>query len=374
MGEVEVGSTLFDNNGKPCKVTNVTEVFEDATCYRLRFKNGAEVVADAGHQWVTNDLSARHSLGKSLKYGYKLKPYTATRTTEEIAATVLTKDGNANHRVPVAKPLELPEKKFVIPPYTLGAWLGDGRKYDGQFTSTDVEVIDRIRQDGYRVNQHSEQKSWGIRNLKGQLRELGLLHNKHIPAEYLRGSYQQRLDLVRGLMDTDGCAEKSTGWCTFINTNKAIASGLLELLGTLGIKASITEGKASLGGNDYGAVYAVKFTTSVEVFNLQYKLNRQRKAINKTTQWSSIVSAEPVESVPVKCIEVDSPDHMFLVTDHFIPTHNCDFGLVIHRWDDDVVNLYVDKVRNDSSGAKGSVEFNFDLQRREYTEIIQDVW
>lgn len=54
--------------------------------------------------------------------------------------------------------------------------------------------------------------------------------------------------------------------------------------------------------------------------------------------------------------------------------NKADFGLVIHRWDDDVVNLYVDKVRNDSSGGKGTVEFNFDLQRREYTEIIPDSW
>jgi hypothetical protein len=55
--------------------------------------------------------------------------------------------------------------------------------------------------------------------------------------------------------------------------------------------------------------------------------------------------------------------------------NKADFGLVIHRWDDDIVSVYVDKVRNsESSGGKGSVSFKFDKYRRLYVEEEVDSW
>jgi replicative DNA helicase len=56
-------------------------------------------------------------------------------TTEQIAATLrVTKDQRANHSIPVAAPLDLPEVDLPIEPYVLGGWLGDGTSTDGCIT------------------------------------------------------------------------------------------------------------------------------------------------------------------------------------------------------------------------------------------------
>ena len=52
-----------------------------------------------------------------------------------------------------------------------------------------------------------------------KLRKLGLLHNKHIPQIYLRSSVEQRLELLRGLMDSDGSVNTVRRQCVFTNCN-----------------------------------------------------------------------------------------------------------------------------------------------------------
>jgi hypothetical protein len=54
--------------------------------------------------------------------------------------------------------------------------------------------------------------------------------------------------------------------------------------------------------------------------------------------------------------------------------NKADFGLVIHRWDDDEVNMYIEKVRNDTTGGNGVVKFKYQPDRREYEEIKEDKW
>ena len=77
------------------------------------------------------------------------------RTTREIANTLTTGDGHLNHSVPVARPLQLPEADLPIPPYTLGAWLGDGGSWQAVITSADPEIIENIVADGYRVRAYN---------------------------------------------------------------------------------------------------------------------------------------------------------------------------------------------------------------------------
>jgi replicative DNA helicase len=59
MGEVAVGDTLFDENGKPCKVTFATEVQHGRECFAVRFADGSEIVADADHIWLSETNQSR---------------------------------------------------------------------------------------------------------------------------------------------------------------------------------------------------------------------------------------------------------------------------------------------------------------------------
>jgi len=322
FGEVTVGDELFDEQGRLCKVTKKTEVMYDRPCFEVTFSDGTKLVADAEHQWLASEWSERANAARS---GGEL--HERVVTTAEMAASL--KHGRMNNwAVRVAEALDLPKQVLPVDPYVLGVWLGDGNSADGAFTCFDPEIVEEIRRRGYEVReQHASQGRYTIVGLKVQLRELGVLGNKHVPALYFRGSIDQRTDLLKGLMDTDGSIE-TCGRAEFVGVSKALVESVRELAASLGHKPVWSEGTARVDGKDCGAKYRVRFTPDTPVFCLTRKLERQRVAgkqglRNKRRYVTAVV---PVESVPVRCIEVDSPSHLFLVGDCFVPTHNSTFA------------------------------------------------
>lgn len=229
-----------------------------------------------------------------------------------------------NHAVPVSGELKLPEVDLAVDPYVLGAWLGDGSSAHGGFTCADQQIIDEILAAGYAVTKWGGRLDYGIDGLKPALREIGVLGNKHIPASYLRASSGQRLALLQGLMDTDGYATRQ-GSCEFTSTNMRLALGVYELVASLGAIPTFRVGRATIAGKDCGEKYRVRFTPSFAAFRLQRKLDRITKTRSARLGWRYIVSCEPVPSVPVRCIQVDSPSHLYLCTDAMIPTHNSEW-------------------------------------------------
>ena len=160
------------------------------------------------------------------------------------------------------------------------------------------------------------------------LRELNLLANKHIPRAYLQGSVAQRLALMQGLMDTDGSIFEHAGNCEFTSVNKRLADDVLELALSLGIKATLITGTAKLNGRDCGAKYRVRFTTAMQVFRLPRKAEKNLRARKFRVDHRFIVAVRPVESVPVRCITVDSPNALYLCSRAFIATHNTQLAKV----------------------------------------------
>lgn len=149
--------------------------------------------------------------------------------------------------------------------------------------------------------------------------------NKHIPPTYLRASVAQRLALLQGLMDTDGHAALDGG-CEFDNTSERLARDVLELALSLGLKATILEGAAKLNGVEVSRKWRVRFTTSLPVFGLTRKLERLNPAPRRTNAFRYLVACERVDSVPTRCIAVDSPTRQYLAGTSLIPTHNTDLG------------------------------------------------
>jgi hypothetical protein len=153
------------------------------------------------------------------------------------------------------------------------------------------------------------------------LRELGLLNNKHIPAAYFRASEQQRRALLAGLLDTDGWCEKA-GNCRFAVTSKQLAEDFRRLLATLGKTSTTGSRPAKLNGKVCGTAYEVRFYTSDPVFRMPRKVRRQVGGHKPSNRRRFIVDIRPIESVPVRCITVDSPNSLYLVGEQCIPTHN----------------------------------------------------
>lgn len=341
MGELSVGDQVFDEQGQPCTVVAATEVMTGRPCYRLTFSDGTQIVADAQHQWLTSTAQARNSERTAIandrvrarplaKFGSdqsRERAMPAVRTTEEIARTLIVEQGcwrgKVNHSVAVAGALECLPRILPIDPYVLGAWLGDGSSYGAQITTPDEEVIEQIAANsGYVITKQKAPLNYGItQGLSTQLREAGLLRNKHIPAQYLRASKAQRLALLQGLMDTDGYASV-TGGCEFTSVNKVMAEQVHELVLSLGMQASFRTGRAKLNGKDCGEKYRIIFTPTLPAFRLKRKLERCKGSVSIRIRSRFIVACEPIESVPVRCIQVSSPSHLFLASRAMIPTHN----------------------------------------------------
>ena len=451
MEQLAPGDTLFDIEGKPCKVTAISETFADHQCYKMEFSNGESVVADAGHLWKTTarvnavgdragrtvrrfrepslriraikgrhywyaNLYARQVCMGSLERVSKFeahrrfkqladedlarKPFgedgiTRIRTTEEIFKTLrYGTRGDVNHSVDLPKPLACPDIQLSIDPYVLGVWLGDGNSESAIISSgpQDVESMTaQIASCGYVVDRRPDRTCWRLRlrsqeydlfgnvlairkhdarNLQVALRRKGLLGNKHIPSEYFRASKSQRLALLQGLMDTDGTVSADGKIFSYVTITWKLARGMAELLSSLGIKFSCKARKMKCNGRSVpGVAHTFQFNAfrdELPVFRLPRKLNRMRnradarlKPRSKSVQ---IVNVTPVDPVPVKCIQVDSPSGMFLFGWTMLPTHNSTFSSGVGLY-----SLCLD-------GESGAEIYSAATTRDQAKIVWQDAW
>lgn len=374
MRNIQAGDVVFDEEGRPCRVTFATEVQHDRECYVVAFSDGAALVTDAEHQWLVQE---------DKRYG----PVSYVTTTKAMLRDY--KNGARNrYAVPVPSPLQIEAKALPIDPYVLGVWLGDGHSYSGQFTlhADDIEIVRRIEELGYEVVVRQDKEGTQVlnvqimprkasdicirghnQNIVGRtsfgrcaechrqqamktkwknpsyldpivnpqvtfhtlLTQLGVLRNKHIPQTYLRASVEQRYALLQGLMDTDGHITKH-GRCEITLTSKQLIEGVSELLSSLGIKHTLTE-KTALCTNSKTRASSEAWRLSFlayntcPVFSLARKTARLKSVAGgrpTETQRRRITGISPVASRPVKCIAVDSPSHLYLAGRAMIPTHN----------------------------------------------------
>ena len=271
-----------------------------------------------------------------------IEPKIGVRTTLEILETLEVPDTrNAkNHAIRVAKALELPESDLPIPPYTLGCWLGYGESRKGEVCGADHEIARFLESEGFFINEkmpsreysNKDFRHWGILGLSKMLRENNLIQTnteegtqKHIPDVYLRGSIAQRKALLAGLLDTDGTVTNAGG-VEFCNTNKKIIDGAFELAVSLGYRPTIREGRSTLNGVDHGPKWTIGWNCSESPFWLSRKTKTfEERSQNYNAEKNAlryIVAINKVPSVPMRCITVDSPSHLYLAGKTMIPTHN----------------------------------------------------
>lgn len=374
MGTIALGDTVFDENGNACRVTLVTPVMYDHQCFEVTFSDGSKIVADADHNWTVWDEK---------KYESRKR---VTINTAQIAKTFKHRARN-RYAVDLTKPLELPFSELVIPPYTLGVWLGDGNSSSNRVTTHKddaAEMLSYILEEGIQAHlcdKHTKgncteivfSKPHGFcqrnhdlsivgvtkggrcaechrRRSNGNtlspvvspkfgklLSDLNVLNNKHIPIGYLRASVAQRFELLRGLMDTDGHVTKE-GYCEWYSCSPKLTEDVFELIASLGFKPVMkfkrTGKPMSIDGKRFYetvGVWRITFQAYAESFVVNLKRKRERLKRRADCRHSEIerrriTNVVEVESVPVRCIQVDSPSHLYLVGKGMIPTHNTEAG------------------------------------------------
>jgi predicted phage terminase large subunit-like protein len=346
IGDICPGEAVYGRDGHAYTVTQVSRRIVDEA-WRLTFDDGSQIVAHDEHLWLTFTAAELHQLttrtpqwrarrrarrNRSGKRGHGNPPFpppTGTvRDTRTLVATLRVRDGRrANHAIPVAAPLRLPEHVLPLDPYLLGVWLGDGNTSGGAITSADPEVFDAFRAAGWVVSQPwANSAKCGraeMRNIVGLtavLKRMGLFGHKHIPTAYLWASIAQREALLQGLMDTDGGNDGSG--VSFCSTVYALAEGVRHLAVSLGHKVTLRSKRMSLNGQDVGECWTLKFVPNRPLFRIPRKRDAQKIATRRTTQFRYIVSAERVPEAEMCCIAIDAPDHLYLASEAMIPTHN----------------------------------------------------
>ena len=164
-----------------------------------------------------------------------------------------------------------------------------------------------------------------------RLRTLGVLNKKHIPLVYLRASESQRRDLLAGLLDTDGTVT-NTGSVQFTVTSQTLALNTRELVMSLGYRCTIARRWVRGRTAQSSIAYNLNFTTDDDVFWLPRKALLHKELRRKTLTRRGtrfIADVRAIESVPVRCIEVEAEDHLYLAGESMIPTHNSTIGLDI---------------------------------------------
>lgn len=347
MGDIRVGQQVPDINGVLCNVVAKSEIDYEEQAYIVKFHDGSEMEVGERHQWITWTLEAREASArrrKKLAAGgsdYIPKHLPSTVTTAHIRDTLMARDGHVkNHAIRVAGALELPEVALPFPAYTLGAWLGDGTTAGGHFTlgARDVAITDGLDADDlewHYVNRDSRPDIRYVRLHGGTsaLREIGVLGNKHIPEQYLRGSIEQRKALLAGLCDTDGyCDPRGTDVkgrgagateVEYSTVSESIADGVVELLRGLGVNPRVYKGEAKLEGRVTGPKWRIIFQSDFNPFrHAGFKRDRWRPLQTERALYRYIESVEPVQNTGMQCIQVDSPSRTYLAGKELIPTHN----------------------------------------------------
>jgi phage terminase large subunit GpA-like protein len=344
MESLCIGDSVFDEEGKPCNVTYKSEVYTDHDCYKIKFDDGSQIIADGGHRWL---VDSRTSLGRLFdRFNYFEKTGILT-TSELFNHKHYKRHGEPKTRgrfsIKNTKPIHANAKKTGIDLYWLGLWLGDGSASSGSITigKSDIEEVKRLAiKDGFN-NAYVVTDRFGNYNFNVEpatiprsdcfhkrLVDLDVMHDKKIPFNIFDLSINQRLRLLQGLMDSDGHIVKD-GRCEFYNTNTLLTDGVFELCQSLGIKAYIRE-KTQHGllpngtfAKSIKAMHVVGFMpgNKFKVFRNRRKLSRQKPGTGILDR-RVIVDIIKIESVPVQCISVDSPSSLFLASKSLIPTHN----------------------------------------------------
>ena len=331
MEDISIGDNVFDEHGDPLLVVGTTEVMTNRDCYEVSFSDNTSIVADAEHLWTVETKKIRKS--NSRNKVKRLLPITIT-TAEMSNSVKVGSKSESNYSIKIADALSYPAKELIIDPYVLGFWLGEGCRGTGR-VAIDPQDIDELTSciigKGYPMRIAKRNNDCYIYNLITDLKKLGVEQDKFVPRCYLEAEEGSRMEILRGLMDSDGTIDQK-GKAEFTSSDRKLSEGVYELVVGLGMKASLTTTKSLLNGKEYLPRYRVYFNPNKQVFNLKRKAAR---VITKNDIQNNryITEIKRVPSVPVKCIEVDSASRLYLASKACIPTHNSySLGLrMLHR-------------------------------------------
>ena len=326
LKDIVDGDILVGQNGQPTTVIKAHEIQLPKKAYELKFSNGEVIRAGGEHLWtIQNQRGTRKTVDTDYIFNY------------------MSKYKERVYIDRVQKPLSSLDKDLPLDPYFLGLWLGDGGSWQNVFCSEDEEIIEyvnnwTIEHGGYleKTKHQNSGKAVTYRikdtDLTDICIDLGIRKSysensgvKHIPEIYFEASYEQRLELLRGLMDTDGC-HHSGGFCIFTQKEGQLCDDVVRLAKSLGWDVTVTEtnpGKLAKPNTKYYNIGISALDNPFKLAKKAKKWKRQTRMVNKVR----IVSITEIEPIPMRCLTVDASDGQFCIEYTYTVTHNTATGI-----------------------------------------------
>ena len=346
MGDLKTGDRVISDDGN---YTIVTGVYPQGKVdvWELVFSDETKTECCSDHLWFTQTESDRNNRkwNKTIdgeRTRYKSPNEGSVKTTLEIIETLYTKRNSINHTIPITKPVNFNRIDVEIDPYIMGCLLGDGcLRQNVGFTTADKEIIesiDELLNDDMSISKRSEYDYAIIKEPKTRINKVKqylikidiwgkLSYEKFIPDCYKFNSTENRIKLLRGLMDTDGSVSKDGTFVSFTSTSLSLIKDVKELVQSLGgivthhaprnekykYKGEIRNGRESYS-------ITIKMNPDINPFSLKRKSDLVKpKSKYKPTRY--IVGARLLGKKDSQCIKVSSKSRLYLTNDYIV-THN----------------------------------------------------
>lgn len=333
MGELKEGDVVFDRLGKETNVIGVYPQGELET-YRVELNDGRVFFANDEH--LIPYITSRGNIS-SKTLGEMKDDYVYFKDSKLEGRGKIKQN---KYSIPNSKEVEYPESSLPVNPYALGVLIGDGSLISRNMpVSSDEEDIvqkttELLKLDGYKRDKEgyrwhfdtSDGKRIELYNKISDLKLNVKSLDKFIPEEYLLSSKEQRLNLLQGLMDSDGTVRVSKSGAVrfdFSTNSKKLALDTKVLAHSLGIGAVLsaidredkdnTEYVLRLYTSNLNIVTSKKHTEKLRGKDLRF---------SKKEDYAKIVNIENLEvKKEMTCIKVDNDEELFLINDYIV-THN----------------------------------------------------
>jgi len=215
--------------------------------------------------------------------------------------------------------------KPPIDPYLFGMWLGDGSSADMTITTVDQESINFLKSKGFKDRTALNKPHIHVlcnNKLHKLLKDLNVKNNKHIPLGYKTLPIDKRLQLLAGIIDTDGHYQ-NRGHFEITQKNKQLAEDILFLCRSLGLAAYLKEVQKSCPtrtGKFTGTYYRINISGDLD--KIPTRLPRKKATPRKQIKDVLVTgfSLERLEEDEYYGVVLDK-DHLFVLGD-FTVVHN----------------------------------------------------
>jgi len=327
-GDLVVGDYVVGLDGAFKRVEHVFP--KGLVNYEVEFTNGEIIKCHGKHEWVVWN-----------RHRQKME----TLETEDMLRQGID-SGEPNKRshryyfmLPACEPMVGQIRELPVDPYVFGAWLGDGTTGAPCLTicNNDVRIAYEVARRGYGVRHVFEQvgcKRYVFNNLREDLQKVGLCkghkaREKYIPEEYITASIPQRLDLIAGMIDTDGTLDRARRY-TFSTTNTEIYNGFCELISSMGWRFTtcIDEPRVSSSGiAGRKDVYKVMFCPTLKI---PCRVPRKKMNVRALERRIAIKAIRPIAPVQGNCIQVEGG--IYRAGKTMLPTHNSTLAIFYLTW------------------------------------------